>query len=139
DEVRKLIHLTEDGSYRLDMRYFGYQHGLRSIDRAFTELFGPPRQPGAELEQRYADIAASIQLVTEDAMLGLSRRVRSLSGSDNLCLAGGVALNVLANARILRESGFRHIWIQPAAGDAGGCLGAATYLYHTILRNARRY
>jgi carbamoyltransferase len=139
DKVRKLIHLAEDGSYRLNMRYLGYQHGLRSIDRAFTDLFGPAREPGAELEQHYADIAASIQAVTEEAMLGLARRARTLSGSDNLCLAGGVALNVLANARILRESGFKNVWIQPAAGDAGGCLGAATYLYHTILRNPRRY
>jgi carbamoyltransferase len=138
DKVRQLIDLSDDGSYRLDMRYFGYQHGLRSIDRAFIELFGPPREAGAELEQRFADIAASIQLVTEEAMLGLARRARALSGSDNLCLAGGVALNVLANARILRESGFRQVWIQPAAGDAGGCLGAATYLYHTVLRQPRR-
>jgi carbamoyltransferase len=139
DKVRELIDLAEDGSYRLNMRYLGYQHGLRSIDRAFTDLFGPAREPGAELEQHYADIAASIQAVTEEAMLGLARRARTLSGSDNLCLAGGVALNVLANARILRESGFKNVWIQPAAGDAGGCLGAATYLYHTILRKPRRY
>lgn len=140
DKVRKLIDLSaEDGSYRVDLRYLGYQHGLRSIDRAFVELFGPARDPGAELEQRYADIAASIQLVTEDAMVGLARRARHLSGSENLCLAGGVALNVLANARILRESGFRQVWIQPAAGDAGGCLGAATYLYHTVLRQPRAY
>jgi carbamoyltransferase len=138
DRVRKVIRLAEDGSFRLDMHYFGYHHGLRSIDRAFVDLFGPPRPPGAELEQRYADIAASIQLVTEEAMLGLAQRARKLSGSTNLCLAGGVALNVLANARILRESGFREVWIQPAAGDAGGCLGAATYLYHTVLRNERR-
>jgi carbamoyltransferase len=139
DKVRRLIALADDGSFRLDMRYFGYHHGLRSIDRAFVDLFGPPRQSGAELEQRYADIAASIQVVTEEAMLGLARRARELGGSDNLCLAGGVALNVLANARILRESGFRRIWVQPAAGDAGGCVGAATYLYHTVLRQPRRY
>ncbi|HEX8966296.1 MAG TPA: carbamoyltransferase, partial [Chloroflexota bacterium] len=139
DQVRKLVHLAQDGSFRLDMRYFGYQHGLRSIDRAFIDLFGPARQPGAELEQSYADIAASIQLVTEEAMLGLARRARELSGSDNLCLAGGVALNVLANARILRDSGFRRVWVQPAAGDAGGCLGAATYLHHAVLRNPRRF
>jgi carbamoyltransferase len=139
DRVRQLIALSEDGSYRLDLRYFGFQHGLRSIDRAFVELFGPARQPGAELEQHYADIAASIQLVTEEAMLGLARQARKLSGSENLCMAGGVALNVLANARILRESGFRKIWIQPAAGDAGGCVGAATYLYHTVLRHPRAY
>ena len=139
DKVRKLVDLCEDGSYRLDLRYFGYQHSLRSIDPAFIELFGPARQPGAELEQHYADIAASIQLVTEEAMLGLARRARSLSGCSNVCLAGGVALNVLANARILRESGFERVWIQPAAGDAGGCLGAATYLYHTALRGEHRY
>jgi carbamoyltransferase len=138
DKVRRLIELSDDGSYRLDMRYFGYQHGLRSIDRAFMDLFGPARRPDAELEQQYADIAASIQIVTEEAMLGLARKARQLTGSDNLCLAGGVALNVLANARILRESGFRRVWVQPAAGDAGGCVGAATYLYHTILRNERR-
>ena len=139
DQVRKLITLADDGSFRLDLRYLGYHHGLRSIDRAFVELFGPPREPGADLEQRFADIAASIQLVTEEAMLGIAQRARQLSGSDNLCLAGGVALNVLANARILRESGFRRVWIQPAAGDAGGCLGAATYLCHTVLRAERRY
>jgi carbamoyltransferase len=139
DRVRKVVRLLEDGSYRLDMRYFGYHHGLRSIDQAFIDLFGPPRQASAELEQRYADLAASIQVVTEEAMLGLARRARALSGSSNLCLAGGVALNVLANARILRESGFRKVWVQPAAGDAGGCLGAATYLYHTLLRHERRH
>src|SRR5207302_132869 len=92
DKVRQLIHLAEDGSYRLQMRYLGYQHGLRSFDREFVDLFGPARQPGADVEQRHADVAASIQLVTEDAMLGLARRARALSGSDNLCLAGGVAL-----------------------------------------------
>jgi carbamoyltransferase len=138
DKVRKLIAILDDGSYRLDMRYLAYQHGLRSIDPAFIDLFGPARDPNAKLEQRFADIAASIQVVTEEAMLGLARRVRNLSGSENLCMAGGVALNVLANARILRESGFLRLWIQPAAGDAGGCLGAATYLHHTVLRNPRR-
>ncbi len=138
DQVRKLISLADDGSFRLDMGYLAYHHGLRSIDRAFVDLFGPPREPGMELEQRFADIAASIQVVTEEAMLGIARRARQLSGSDNLCLAGGVALNVLANARILRESGFRRVWIQPAAGDAGGCLGAATYLYHMVLRQEHR-
>ncbi|MBV9595999.1 MAG: carbamoyltransferase [Chloroflexi bacterium] len=138
DKVRKLIDLAEDGSYRLNLGYLAYQHGLRSIDQAFVELFGAPRDTGADLDQRHADIAASIQAVTEDALLGLARRARALSGSENLCMAGGVALNVLANARILRESGFRQVWIQPAAGDAGGCLGAATYLYHTVLRQPRR-
>jgi carbamoyltransferase len=139
DLVRQVIRLVDDGSFRLNMRYFGYHHGLRSIDPAFIDLFGPPRDPGAELEQHYADLAASIQAVTEEAMLGVARRARELSGSPNLSLAGGVALNVLANARILRESGFENVWVQPAACDAGGCLGAATYLYHTVLRNERRH
>jgi len=139
DKVRKLIALLDDGSFRLDVRYLAYPHALRSIDSPFIDLFGPPRLPGADLEQHYADLAASIQVVTEEAMLGLARRARELSGSENLCMAGGVALNVLANARILRESGFKRVWIQPAAGDAGGCLGAATYLYHTVLRNERSY
>lgn len=139
DKVRKLIHLMDDGSFRLDLRYLGYQHGLRSIDAPFIELFGSPREAGAELEDRFADIAASIQLVTEEAMLGLASRARALSGSENLCMAGGVALNVLANARILRESGFKRVWVQPAAGDAGGCVGAALYLNHTVLRNPRSY
>jgi carbamoyltransferase len=137
DKVRKLIQLMGDGSFHLNMDYFAYQHGLRSVDTPFIELFGPPRTPGSELEQHYADIAASIQLVTEEAMVALARRSRELAGLDALCMAGGVALNVLANARILRESGFKRIWIQPAAGDAGGCVGAATYLYHTVLRNER--
>src|SRR5260370_6739223 len=139
DEVRKLISLAEDGSFRLDMRYLGYHHGLRSIAHAFVELFGPPREPGADLEQRFADIAASIQVVTEEAMLGIAQRARQLSGSDNLCLAGGVALNVLANAHILRSSGFRRGWIQPAAGGAGGCLGGATHPPPAVVRPGRRH
>jgi carbamoyltransferase len=138
DQVRKLIDLAQDGSFHLDMRYFGYHRSLRSITRAFTDLFGPPRRAEAGLDPKYADIAASIQAVTEDAMLGLARQARALTGSDNVCLAGGVALNVLANARILRDSGFRTIWVQPAAGDSGGCVGAATHLYHGVLREPRR-
>jgi carbamoyltransferase len=139
DKVRKLIQLAEDGSFHLDMRYLDYHRGLRSMSDAFVELFGPMRRPEADLEPAYADIAASIQAVTEDAMLGLARQARQLSGSKNLCLAGGVALNVLANARILREAGFEDIWVQPAAGDSGGCIGAATHLYHAVLRQERRH
>jgi carbamoyltransferase len=139
DQVRKLIQLTEDGSFHLDMRYFAYHRDLKSISKAFVELFGPPRRAEAEFEERYADIAASIQAVTEEAMLGLARRARESSGSRNICLAGGVALNVLANARVLREAGFERLWVQPAAGDSGGCIGAATYLYHTVLRQGPRH
>ncbi|MBV9173433.1 MAG: carbamoyltransferase [Chloroflexi bacterium] len=133
DQVRRLITLAEDGSFQMDMRYFEYHRGSRSYSSAFEALFGPPRAPEAALDEKYADIAASIQAVTEEAMLGMARRARELSGSDNLCMAGGVALNVLANARVLREAGFRRMWVQPAAGDSGGCIGAATHLYHAVL------
>jgi carbamoyltransferase len=138
DKVRKLIALADDGSFHLDIRWLAYHRAARTFDHAFESLFGPPRRPEAEFDQTAADIAASIQLVTEEAMLGLARRARELSGADNLCLAGGVALNVLANARILREAGFRDLWVQPAAGDSGGCIGAATYLYHSVLRHPLR-
>jgi carbamoyltransferase len=137
DKVRKLVSLAADGSFRLDMRYFGYHHGLQSLSDAFVDLFGPARDPELAMNEQYADIAASIQAVTEDGMLGLTRRARELSGSKNLCLAGGVALNVLANSRVLREAGFDQVWVQPAAGDSGGCVGAATYLYHSVLRQPR--
>ncbi len=139
DKIRQLVRQAEDGSFHLDMRYFGYHQSLRSITRAFTDLLGPPRPAEAGLDQKYADIAASLQLVTEEIMVGLTRQARSLTGSDNLCLAGGVALNVLANAKILRESGFLNVWIQPAAGDSGGCIGAATQLYHSVLRQPRTW
>jgi carbamoyltransferase len=139
DQVRKLIDLKDDGSFRLDMRYLGYHTSLRSYSSAFVDLFGPPRTMDTDLDQRYMDIAASVQAVTEEAMLGLARRARALSGSKNLCMAGGVALNVLANARVLREAGFDNLWVQPAAGDSGGCVGAASYVYHTVLRHADRH
>jgi carbamoyltransferase len=139
DSIRRLIRFAEDGSFALDMRYLGYHRSLRSYSDAFVELFGPPRTSESGLGDQYADMAASIQVLTEDAMLRLARQARRLSGSQNLCMAGGVALNVLANARILREAGFENIWVQPAAGDSGGCIGAATYLYHAVLRNERRY
>src|SRR5207237_22612 len=103
DEVRRLIDLKDDGSFRLDMRYLGYHESLRSYTQAFIDLFGPPRTMDTDLDPRYMDLAASIQAVTEEAMLALARRAREISGSRNLCMAGGVALNVLANARVLRE------------------------------------
>src|SRR5919199_1379962 len=138
DQVRKLIQFAEDGSFLLDMRYFAYHRSLRSITRAFIDLLGPPRRAEAEVDERYADLAASIQAVPEDAMVGLARRARELSGAKDLCMAGGVALNVLGNTRVLREAGFDNLWVQPAAGDPGGRVGAATYLYHSVLREQRR-
>jgi len=134
DQVHRLIAVVEDGSFHLDLRYLAYHRSARSFDSALVDLFGPPRHPEADLDDRSADIAASIQAVTEDAMLGLARRAQALSGSANLCMAGGVALNVLANTRVLRDAGFRALWVQPAAGDSGGCIGAATHLYHAVLR-----
>jgi len=133
-----IVNLKEDGSFRLDMRYFNYCQGLTMTSRAFDDLFGgPPRAPESALGQREMDIAASIQKVTEEVMLRTVRHVHEQTGLDNLCLAGGVALNCVGNGRILRESPFRNIWIQPAAGDAGGALGAALFVWHQLLDQAR--
>src|SRR5690606_21223884 len=108
------------------MRYFDYCAGLRMINKRFCDLFGaPPRQPEQELTQFYMDVAASIQKVTEEVMLRTVRFAHRVTGKKNLCLAGGVALNCVGNGKILREGPFDSIWIQPAAGDAGGALGAA--------------
>lgn len=129
-----LIDLKDDGTFRLNMRYFNYATGLTMTNRHCDTLFdGPPRQPESKLTQREMDIARSIQVVTEEVMLRLSRTLHRETGADYLCMAGGVALNCVANGRLLREGPFKDIWIQPAAGDAGGALGAALacwYQYH---------
>lgn len=133
-----LIDLREDGSFRLDMDYFQYCHGLTMSNQRFARLFGgPPRKPESPLTQRDMDIAASIQQVTEEAMLRICKSAREETGMRNLCLAGGVALNCVGNGRILRESGFENIWIQPASGDAGGALGAALFTSHQLLDQPR--
>jgi carbamoyltransferase len=127
----RLIDLKPDGSFRLDLRYFDYCAGLRMTSRRFDELFGaPPRAPGELLTQRHMDIAASIQAVTDAAVLRLTRAIAAETGLPNLCLAGGVALNCVANGKVLRDRRFERLWIQPAAGDAGGALGAALCAYH---------
>jgi carbamoyltransferase len=134
----KLIDLRSDGSFRLNMEYFTYPHALRMTGRRFAKLFaGPAREPEAAITRREMDLAASIQLVTEELMLGLARRAHELSGASSLCLAGGVALNCVANGKLLREGPFEHIWIQPAAGDAGGALGAALVVWHQLLERPR--
>jgi carbamoyltransferase len=126
-----LLDLKEDGTFRLDMRYFGFATGLAMTNRAFHRLFGgPPRTPEGPLGQREMDLARSIQAVTEEAVLRLARTLRRETGETRLCLAGGLALNCVANARILREAGFEDLWVQPAAGDAGGALGAALSAWH---------
>ncbi len=123
---RELIDVREDGSFRLNMRYFTYPYGLRMVGRRFARLFGgPPRTPESPLTSREMDLARSIQVVTEEVILRMARHVHRETGLRYLCLAGGVALNCVANGRLLREGPFEDIWIQPAAGDAGGALGAA--------------
>ncbi len=134
----KLIDLKEDGSFKMDMRYFGYCNGLRMTNRRFEKLFGgPPRKPESKITQRDMDIAASIQNVTEEIMLKMARHVHKVTGQDRLCLAGGVALNCVGNGRILREGPFKEIWIQPASGDAGASLGAALLAWHKYLGKKR--
>lgn len=134
----ELIDLREDGSVRLNMRYFNYCQGLTMTNRAFDKLFGaPPRKAESQLTQREMDLARSVQEVVEEAMLRMARFVHKQTGEKNLCMAGGVALNCVGNGRVLREGPFENLWIQPAAGDAGGALGAALSVWHQYLGNAR--
>jgi carbamoyltransferase len=133
-----LLDLKADGTFRLDMDYFNYATGLTMTGSKFHQLFeGPPRKPESQVTQKEMDIARSIQAVTETIVLRLAETIRLETGMDNLCLAGGVALNCVANGRILRESGFQNIWVQPAAGDAGGALGAALAAWHGYLDQPR--
>jgi carbamoyltransferase len=133
-----LLDLKEDGSFRMNMEYFDYCAGLRMTGKKFERLFGgPPRAAESALTQREMDLARSLQEVTEEVMLRMSRHVHKETGEKNLVLAGGVALNCVGNGRILREGPFENIWIQPAAGDAGGALGAALFAWHVILGNGR--
>jgi len=161
DDVYKLIEVGPDGGFRLNMDYFSFHHSTsQTFNRKFIELFGQPRvhdadfytpaimrtlnKPGwneatAKVNQHYADIAASVQFVTEEIILKMAQHAYELTGSKNLCMAGGVALNSVANGRIARETPFEHIYIQPAAGDSGGALGAALYAQHVLLGKPRRF
>jgi carbamoyltransferase len=164
DDVRKLIRLHDDGGFSLDMDYFSFHHSPdTAFNGRFERLFGPPRDPNthfftessgypcyfgdkpanyAELcrqNQHYADIAASIQLVTEETVLAMARALHAKTGLSRLCLAGGVALNSVANGRILRETPFRELYVQPSAGDGGGAIGAALYVYHAVLGEPRKF
>ena len=134
-----VIDVREDGSFWLDQSYFNYATGLTMTSRKFHELLGgPPRDPEAPLTQRHMDIAASVQRVTEEVMLRITRSLAKTYGIDNLCLAGGVALNCVANGKVLRDGAFKRIWIQPAAGDAGGSVGAALAAYHQHFARPRQ-
>jgi len=135
---RELIDLREDGSFRLNQKYFNYLTGLTMTGRGFEELFdGPPREPETKLTQREMDLARSVQEVCEEVMLRMVRTAHRETGLDRLCLAGGVALNCVGNGRILREGPFKEVWIQPAAGDAGGALGVAQLIWHRHCRQER--
>jgi len=137
--LKHLIDLKQDGSFRLDMSYFNYAVGLTMTNDKFHKLFGgPPRKPETRLAQREMDLARSVQDVTEEVMLRMARHIRKVTGMKNLCLAGGVSLNCVGNGKILREGIFEDIWIQPAAGDAGGALGAALFVWHKYLGNPRK-
>ncbi|MBK5970228.1 MULTISPECIES: carbamoyltransferase family protein [Thiorhodovibrio] len=133
-----LIDIKDDGSFRMDMRYFNYANGLTMTNRRFARLFGgPPRKPESPVTQREMDLAASVQVVTEEVVLRLADTLHRELKTDQLCLAGGVALNCVANGRLQREGPFAAIWIQPAAGDAGGALGAALAVWHQYLDQPR--
>jgi len=134
-----LVDLKEDGSFRMNQDYFDYLGGLTMTNKKFGDLFGAPaRKPETKLTQKEMDIAASLQKVTEEIMLRMSIHIRSLTGMKNLCLAGGVALNCVGNGKILKEKVFHKLWIQPAAGDAGGALGVAMCIWHQVLGNKRQ-
>jgi carbamoyltransferase len=134
----ELVDLREDGSFRLNMKYFAYDYGLTMTNDRFAKLFGQPvRSMEGPMEQFHWDMAASVQKVTEEIVLKMVRHLHERTGMKNLCMAGGVALNCVANGRIAREGPFENLWVQPAAGDAGGALGAALYAYNCVLEKPR--
>jgi carbamoyltransferase len=134
-----LLDLRPDGSFRMNMEYFNYCQGLTMTNKRFHRLFGgPPRSPESQLEQRHMDLAASIQVVTEEIICAMARELHRLTSKKNLVLAGGVALNCVANGRLLREGPFSNLWLQPASGDAGGALGAALFVWHQLLEKPRQ-
>lgn len=138
DDLRRLIDVRGDGSFRLDMRYFAFEHKRRSLSSRFFREFGPARHPESALDQRFADLAASLQRLVEDTLVAIAEHLWKRTQVSNLCMAGGVALNCLANSRIAQETPFEHLFIQPAAGDDGGALGAAAYVSHALLDEPRR-
>jgi carbamoyltransferase len=139
NKFKELIDIKEDGSFKLNMKYFAYEYGLTMTNSKFNKLFGGlPRKPESELTQRQKDIAAALQKVTEEVVLKMVKYAKKLHPSENLCLAGGVALNCVANGKILKEKIFKNIYIQPASGDAGGAVGAALYFYYECLKNKKQ-
>jgi len=136
--MKDMVHLNEDGSFKLNMKYFSYDYGLRMTNGAFDDFFGgPPRKPEAWMAEREFDIAASVQKVCEEVVLKMVRHLHQETGLDKLCMAGGVALNCVANGRVIRETPMKQLWVQPAAGDAGGAVGVAHYIYNTLHKKPR--
>jgi carbamoyltransferase len=136
--MREMVHLNEDGSFKLDMKYFSYDYGLTMTNGLFDDFFGgPPRKPESWMTEREFDIAASVQKVCEEIVLRMARYIHRETGLRNLCMAGGVALNCVANGRVIRETPFKNLFVQPAAGDAGGSVGVAHYIYNTLLKQPR--
>ena len=136
--MKEMVHLQDDGSFKLDMKYFAYDYGLRMTSGAFDDFFGgPPRQPETRMNEREFDIAASVQKVCEEVVLAMVRHLHQETGLTKLCMAGGVALNCVANGRVIRETPMKELWVQPAAGDAGGAVGVAHYLYNTLEKQPR--
>ena len=138
--MEELVDLKEDGSFKLNMRYFSYDYGLKMTNSRFDKLFGAPRRASeSEIKKLHQDIASSLQKVTEEIVLRMANHLFRETGLKNLCLAGGVALNCLANSRILKETQFKELFIQPGSSDAGGAVGVAAYIYYTLLNNQRNF
>jgi len=136
--MKDMVHLNQDGSFKLNMKYFSYDYGLRMTNGAFDDFFGgPPRRPETWMAEREFDIAASVQKVCEEVVLKMVRHLHDETGLDKLCMAGGVALNCVANGRVIRETPMKQLWVQPAAGDAGGAVGVAHYIYNTLHKRPR--
>ncbi|MCX5778791.1 MAG: carbamoyltransferase [Elusimicrobia bacterium] len=137
EALRNIVVVRADGSFIIDQRFFGFNTGFRMYSRKFVAMFGPARVPDGLLEERHCDMAASLQLFIEETLISIARNLYRITKSDNLCLAGGVFLNCVANSRIIEETPFKNIFIQPAAGDSGGAIGVASYMYHSLLGNQR--
>lgn len=139
DKLKEIVTVKFDGSYVLDKSFFGFNKGSRMYSNKFIKVFGYDRKPGGKLEDRHKDIAASLQKFTEQALITIARHIYDETKLDNLCLAGGLFLNCVANSKILEQTRFKRVFIQPAAGDSGGALGVAAYTYHSILKKTRNY
>jgi carbamoyltransferase len=140
DQVLETIKYNEDGSFKMNMDYFAYDYGLEMTNGKFEKLFGQPkRESESKLEQFHKDVAMSVQKVTEEIVLRMVRHAHDITGSNNLCMAGGVALNCVANGRVIKETPYKDVFVQPAAGDAGGAIGVATHIYHSVLGKERTW